>query len=93
MFVAFLILIILPFALTFFLPFRFVFWALAFFCAAVGVLFGLGSLYAFDITDPEDWKLLTFSLLLPGAGAVLFHYIGLFFGDMVLMDVIQMIFG
>lgn len=91
--VAFLVIAILPFALTFFLPFQFVFWGLAFICAVIAVFFGIGSLYAFDVTDPEDWKQLAFSLLIPGAGVVLFHFIGLWLGDLVLMDVINMIFG
>ncbi|MBQ6897056.1 MAG: hypothetical protein IJN69_07605 [Oscillospiraceae bacterium] len=86
------IVLLLPFALTFFLPFRFVFWGMAFCCAAIGVLLGLGSLYAFDITDPEDWKMLFVSLILPGIGAVALYFIGKLFGDMVLMDVVHMIF-
>ena len=83
--------LLLPIALTFFFPFQIVCWFLAFFCGIAAVLFGLGSLYAFDITDPGDWKMLFLSLILPGGAAVLLILLGNLLGDLVLMDLIQMI--
>ena len=87
-----LIFLLLPIALTFFLPFMFVFQIAAFFCGVATVLFGLGALYNFDITDSEDWKMLFFSLVLPGGATFLFYKIGEVLGDLTLMDLINKIF-
>ncbi len=88
-----LIFLLLPFALTFFLPFQLVCFFLAFFCGVAAVLFGAGALYAFDATDPDDWKMLAFSLILPGGACGLLILLGKALGDLMMWDLIELVFG
>lgn len=88
-----LMVLILPFALALFCPFQFVCYFLAFWCGAAAVLFGLGSLYAFDVSDPDDWKMLMLSLILPGGACGLLILLGKALGELALMDLIHMVFG
>jgi len=91
--VVILIFLLLPIALTFFLPFQPVCFFMAFWCGAAALLFGAGSLYAFDVTDPDDWKMLAVSLILPGGACALLVWLGKALGDLVMWDLLQMIFG
>ena len=50
------------------------------------------SLYAFDVTDADDWKMMEMSLLLPGGSAALLVLLGNALGDLMLWDLVELVF-
>lgn len=67
-------------------------YGLSFCCGVIAAMFGLGSLYAFDVTDADDWKMLELSLLLSGGAAVLLVLLGNALGDLMLWGLVELVF-
>ena len=64
---------------------------LAYFAGAATVLFTLGNLSGFDITDSEDWLMLALGLLIPGGITALLVLLGNWLGDLNTFAVLELL--
>lgn len=74
-----------------FIPLGYVCYFFAWFAGLATVLFTLGALYGFDITDKDDWKMLALSLLIPGSITFLLIKLGDFLGEHHIFEALEFI--
>lgn len=77
--------------LSLFVPLGYVCYFFAWFAGLTTVLAVLASLSNFDITDAEDWKMLAFSLLIPGSLTFLLLKLGDFLDTHHIFELLQLI--
>ncbi len=75
-----------------FFPLGYVCYFFAWFAGLATVLFTLGVLQGFDITDADDWKMLAIALAVPGTLTFLLIKLGDFLGEHHIFEIIEMIF-
>ena len=85
------LLVLLLSVLSMFIPLGIVCHFFAWFAGLTTLLLTAGSLYAFDISDPEDWKMLAASFLIPGTITGLIILLGNFLDEHHIFELFQWI--
>lgn len=74
-----------------FVPLGYVCHFFAWFAGLATIMFTLGALQSFDITDGDDWKMLAFSFLIPGGITGLLILLGNWLGEHHLFEAIELL--